>query len=132
MSFVLDTDICSAQIKGHPMVFNRFLQYGGRLHVAMATVAELALWMCRATTTSKRRQEIADCLQLVTPLDVTTAVAYKFGEIQARLFDSGLPMPEMDLLIAATALVRGYTLVTHNTADYARVPGLNMVDWLIP
>jgi predicted nucleic acid-binding protein len=38
----------------------------------------------------------------------------------------------MDLLIGSTALVHGLTLVTHNVADYANVPGLTVMDWLIP
>lgn len=36
----------------------------------------------------------------------------------------------MDLLIAATALAHDLTLVTHNTHDFAHVPGLRVVDWL--
>jgi predicted nucleic acid-binding protein len=38
----------------------------------------------------------------------------------------------MDLLIASTALVHGLTLVTHNVADFANVPSLTVVAWLIP
>ena len=40
--------------------------------------------------------------------------------------------PEMDLLIAATALVYDLTLVTHNVRDFANVPGLRVQDWLNP
>jgi len=38
--------------------------------------------------------------------------------------------PGCDLSIAATVLVHGLTLVTHNTQDFTNVPGLAMVDWL--
>ncbi len=48
MSFLLDTNICSAQIKGNKQVFNRFIQHGGRLHVSVVTVAELVIWALRA------------------------------------------------------------------------------------
>jgi predicted nucleic acid-binding protein len=41
MSFLLDTDICSAYLKGNPDVQNRFIQYGGRLQVSVITVGEL-------------------------------------------------------------------------------------------
>ena len=34
-----------------------------------------------------------------------------------------------DLLIAASALVHGLTLVTHNTVEFGRVPGLSTADW---
>ena len=57
-------------------------------------------------------------------------MSYKFGEIRAYQLDHGLSTPDMDLLIAATAVLRGLTLVTHNVEDYANVPGLEVVDWL--
>jgi predicted nucleic acid-binding protein len=41
MSFLHDTDICSAYLKGNPDVQNRFIQYGGRLQVSVITVGEL-------------------------------------------------------------------------------------------
>ena len=40
--------------------------------------------------------------------------------------------PGLDLFIASTALVHGLTLVTHNTKDFAHVPGLTLEDWLVP
>jgi tRNA(fMet)-specific endonuclease VapC len=41
-------------------------------------------------------------------------------------------VPTADLLIAATAVHHGLTLVTHNIRDYANVPGLAIEDWLAP
>ena len=73
-----------------------------------------------------------DLLRDLTVLPVTLEVARKFGEVRAGLLDQGLSTPEMDLLIASTALVHGLTIVTHNVADYTNVPGLTVVDWLIP
>jgi len=65
-------------------------------------------------------------------LAVTEAVGKKFGELRAALFDAGTPAPEMDLLIAATAIVHGLILVTDNVRDFAAVPGLTVQDWLAP
>lgn len=65
-------------------------------------------------------------------LAVTAAVARKWGELRAGLFDAGRPAPDLDLFLAATAQVHGLTLVTHNVQDYALVPGLTLADWLIP
>ncbi len=38
MSFLLDTDICSAQMKGNARVHGRFIQYGGRLSISTVTL----------------------------------------------------------------------------------------------
>ena len=40
MSFVVDTNICSAYVRGHPLVFNRFLQYSGQLFISVVTFGE--------------------------------------------------------------------------------------------
>jgi predicted nucleic acid-binding protein len=39
---------------------------------------------------------------------------------------------DVHLLIASTGLAHGLTVVTHNVTDYANVPGLKVVDWLVP
>jgi predicted nucleic acid-binding protein len=44
----------------------------------------------------------------------------------------GDPRPAWTFMIAATALVHDLTLVTHNTQDFADIPGLHVVDWLSP
>ena len=41
-------------------------------------------------------------------------------------------LPDMDAMIAATALVHNMTLVTNNTADFQSVAGLQHIDWLDP
>ncbi len=132
MSFLLDTDICSAYLKGDRLVGNRFLQYTGGLRVSMITLGELYTWVLRAKASPKRAQALIDLLNDVTVLDVTSDVAHKFGEMRADLLERGLPPSDLDLLNAATALVHNLTLVTHNTRDYLTVPGLHLADWLIP
>jgi tRNA(fMet)-specific endonuclease VapC len=132
LSFLLDTDTCSAYLKGNPVVFNRFIQYGGGLHVSVLTVGELLTWALRAKAPPQRLRDVQTLLNVVTVLDVTPPVAVKFGEVRAGLLDAGAPVPEIDLFIASTALVHGLVLVTHNVADYTNVPGLTVVDWLSP
>jgi tRNA(fMet)-specific endonuclease VapC len=131
MSFLIDTDICSAHLKTNALT-HHFLQYLGRLHISTVTLAELYTWALRAGASPKRLQSLTDLLNDVVVLDVTPPVSRRFGEIQAALIDMGHPAPGLDLLIASTALVHGLVLVTHNTKDFANIPGLTVVDWLTP
>ena len=71
MSFLLDTDTCSAYIKGNPLVFGRFVQYGGRLSISTITLGELFTWALRAKAPPGRLQDVQDLLKLVVVLDVT-------------------------------------------------------------
>ena len=45
VSYLVDTDIISAHLRGSGAVTNRFLQYSGRLHVSVVTLAELKVWV---------------------------------------------------------------------------------------
>ena len=133
MSFLLDTDTCSAYVKAVPVVFNRFVQHGGALHISAVTLGELLTWAFRANAPPRRVQGVQDLLTLVVILDITADVGRKFGELRAALLDAGIRAPDLDLLNAATALVHNLTMVTHNTKHYGNVPGLvNLVDWLVP
>jgi tRNA(fMet)-specific endonuclease VapC len=50
--------------------------------------------------------------------------------LRAKMLDTGVPLSDMDALIAATDLAHDMTLVTHNTVDFQPVAGLRLVDWL--
>ena len=132
VSFLLDTDICSAYMKGDGQVWRRFMQYGGRLHVSAITVGELFTWALRANAPPRRLQTLLNLIAGVTVLDITTDVGRRFGELRASLLDAGQGTPEMDLLIAATAIVHNLTLVTHNIQDFGNLPGLDLQDWMNP
>ncbi len=132
MSFLVDTDIISAHLRGVGVVTNRFLLYTGRLNLSVVTLAELKTWVLRKNTPQRYRQYLDALLRdfVILPLDET--IADRFGEVGAELHDRGHQLATPDLLIAATALVNGLTVVTHNVHDFGRVPGLNVVDWLQP
>jgi tRNA(fMet)-specific endonuclease VapC len=51
------------------------------------------------------------------------------GEIRATLVARGTPIGPYDVLIAGQAKAREMTLVTHNTSEFSRIPGLAVEDW---
>lgn len=65
--------------------------------------------------------------------DYSVAQVLPFEQGDVRLFESlkqqHLQVGTMDLRIAATALARSLTVVTRNTQDFQKVPGLLIDDW---
>jgi predicted nucleic acid-binding protein len=66
-------------------------------------------------------------LTLVDVLDVTVEIAEVWAQLRGLLKRRGDPLPDNDLLIAATALHRGMTVITRNYRHFARVPGLDVL-----
>ena len=52
-----------------------------------------------------------------------------FADIKAKIFDKGIRIEDMDLLIAATAIYNELTLVTNNTKHFENVPNLKIENW---
>jgi len=99
--------------------------------VALAAVSasELLFGVERANTLERRaRRErfVEDLLALIPVLPFGTAEARVHARIWAQLATSGQIIGAHDLLIAATALVHGYDVLTDNVREFRRIPGLTV------
>ena len=130
MQFLVDTDVCSAHLRGKASATAKFFQYAGRLSISVLTLGELLSWTRRKNAVAKHQSALDDLLTEINVLPVDAAIAEKFGSVRAELLDRGHVVATIDLLIASTALLHGLTVVTHNTRHFQPVPGLSYVDWL--
>jgi tRNA(fMet)-specific endonuclease VapC len=69
-------------------------------------------------------------LERVSVLEIRTEDAILAGDLLAHLWSKGKPIETEDVLIGASALSRGFTVVTHNVNHFRRIPGLKVEDWL--
>jgi len=65
----------------------------------------------------------------LTILDWSRAAARHYAEIREKLESAGMPIGNMDLMIAAHARSAGAVLVTNNERHFRRVPGLKVENW---
>jgi tRNA(fMet)-specific endonuclease VapC len=132
MSFLLDTNICSAHMRRPAQLAHRFIQYTGRLAIPTVVLGELYAGAYNHPNPSRLLNLISDLLQEVGVLDFDATCAQRFGRERGTLLQTGISVSRMDLMIASVALVHDLTLVTHNTADFQNIPGLRLDDWLTP
>jgi tRNA(fMet)-specific endonuclease VapC len=71
---------------------------------------------------------LIDALQFIV-LEFDKEDSRQAGEIRALLASRGTPIGPYDVLIAGQAVARSMILVTHDTQEFARVPGLRLDDW---
>ena len=99
--------------------------------IAAIQVTELAIGSHLADSPARaaRRDRILDELvRVATLIPLDEAEAREVARLQALLRRAGTPVGERDLQIAATALVHGHEVLTPNVKDFAKVPGLVVID----
>ncbi|HSI58759.1 MAG TPA: type II toxin-antitoxin system VapC family toxin [Ideonella sp.] len=130
--YLLDTNIWIYIMRNRPPeVRSRFSQLKrGAVVMSPVVLGELHVgW--RKSRQAQANQALLDAYLAtadIDPLDADVASAY--GEIRAALETSGTPIGANDLWIGAHARQRGWVLVTHNLAEFERIPGLQVEDWV--
>jgi tRNA(fMet)-specific endonuclease VapC len=131
MRFLLDTDTCIHWLRGTAAVRERVTAVGAReMAVSVITLAELRYGAAASARPDANHRAVDGLLGGLAVFGVSPAVARAFGEIKAKLRTRGQLLEDFDVLIAATAVTHGLTLVTNNTAHYGRIPGLRLDNWI--
>jgi tRNA(fMet)-specific endonuclease VapC len=105
---------------------------GETVGISAIVLFELRYGIIKSARPQENRAILAAFLALdVTPWPFEPEDAEEAGEIRAELERRGTPIGPYDVLIAAQARRRGAVLITANTLEFARVPGLNIENWAI-
>jgi tRNA(fMet)-specific endonuclease VapC len=102
------------------------------VRVCSVVAAELYLGCLRSAKPADSRAKIKALLQPYASLPFDDAAAEHYVNIRHHLETLGMPIGPYDLQIAAIALANNCTLVSHNTREFSRVPGLLLEDWEMP
>jgi tRNA(fMet)-specific endonuclease VapC len=131
MRYLLDTNVVSDLVR----------QPGGRIAARIAEVGESAIctsvivaaelrYGAEKRNSPRLTRQVKAVLQAMLVLPIEPPVDERYGELRYHLEERGTPIGGNDLLIAAHALVLGICLVTDNTREFSRVPGLIVENWL--
>jgi tRNA(fMet)-specific endonuclease VapC len=101
----------------------------GKIRLCSVVKAELYFGAYRSSRKKENLTLLERLFQVYASLSFDDRAAKTYGDIRAKLATLGSPIGPNDLLIASIALVNRATLITHNTKEFGRVPGLKMEDW---
>jgi tRNA(fMet)-specific endonuclease VapC len=133
MQYMLDTNICIYAIKNRPapVLANLRSHEAAGVGLSSITVAELFLGVEKSGSAGN----LVALRHFLEPLEIADfdqVAAEAYGRLRNVLERDGTPIGPLDTQIAAHALVLGISLVTNNTREFARVPGLRLEDWVKP
>ena len=127
---LLDTDICIELLRGNTEVIEKRRGYDEKVAVSFMSVAELYYGAEKSDHVSENNSLIEEFLLTVDIIHSDLEILKKFGIIKAILAKSGEILPDADIFIAATALVKCTLLITGNVNHFKRIDELRIENWI--
>ena len=132
MSYLLDTNIISLALKNNPIIKKKLKQLESKKNfpsISCISYFEIkrGLLAVKATKQIENFEELCQDYQIIFLDDL--AILEKAAEIHSNLRLRGLPIQTEDILIAATAMIKGLIVVS-NDSDFLRVEGLSLENWI--
>jgi tRNA(fMet)-specific endonuclease VapC len=130
MRYLLDTNACIAAMRNHPKLVLRMAAVSpGDCVISAITSYELFTGVEKCSQPAKERAKVDLLLKTVPELAFEPTAAREAARIRALLESQGQPIGPYDVLLAGQALAQSLILVTANTKEFSRVPGLSLEDW---
>ncbi len=131
MRYLFDTCTVSDFVKGEPKVLARVKATApGLIAVSTLTRMEVSFGLCLKPARARQLTPVLEAFfSAITTLPFTLADAQAAATVRADLKARGTPIGPYDVLIGATALARGLTIVTNNVDEFERIGGLRVEDW---
>lgn len=128
MSNLLDTDWAISYLNHVPRTVRRIdeLRPEG-ISISIVSVAEIYEGVLNSNDPERRERALQDFLRPFPIIDLNIPICRIFGIERARLRAAGTLIPDMDLLIGATALHHYLTLLSNNRRHFERLSGLRII-----
>jgi tRNA(fMet)-specific endonuclease VapC len=134
MRFLLDTNACVDYLRRKSPAVVKRIEASSPEDLCTSSIVEAELrYGAENSADAARNHGLVDALLAeLQALEFDRAAASIYGRIRKGLEAKGTPIGPHDLLIAAHALSLDATLVTSDTSEFSRVPGLQVEDWRRP
>lgn len=135
MRYLLDTSVYSQPLRRKP-VESALLHWkrvgDSECAISAVTAAEVEYGLLLENRPQRREKFVILLEDRLPVLETDTAVWLEFARLKARQRRGGREIADLDLLIAATAVVQRLVVATLNARDFKAIEGLACEDWSQP
>ena len=118
-------------LKRRPIeVLSKFNDNAGRMAMSAITLSELYHGAEKSAKVAQNLEVVEEFASLVQVLAYGIKASQHYGAIRSQLEKAGQPIGVNDLHIAAHARSEGLVVVTNNTSEFSRIPGLMVENWV--
>jgi tRNA(fMet)-specific endonuclease VapC len=131
MQYLLDTSICVFLLRQRYGVGEKVLQAGvSNCFISELTYAELLYGAEYSDYPEKNKALVNRLLSRIRVVPIKDAIPL-FAKEKARLRKAGTLVEDFDLLIGATAVQGGFTMVTGNIRHFQHIEGIQLENWVV-
>ena len=127
---LLDTDICIEILHRNKHVLIRRKEENDTLAISFMTAAELFYGAAKSNQIIHNRDIVEKFLLTINIIHSDIEISRTYGDVKTQLENSGIPLADADLFIAATAMTKCNKLVTGNIKHYMRIEQIRIENWM--
>ena len=137
MNYLLDTNICIYIIKKFPDQVIRKLESVVKskkttgIYLSSVTISELHYGVAKSCQLEKNTEALKGFLTPFQVINFDLSSAEIYGKLLSTLEKKGSVIGPYDLQIASIAMAHDFILVTNNTSEFSRIPGLSLENWVL-
>lgn len=127
----LDSDFIIALARGEEKVYNMLIALEKK-DILATTVINYFEVLSGAMLSNKKEKRVEQANMLLNRLEIVELnkeASILASKVHADLIRKGTPLSKGDLFIGSIALHLNSEIVTRNTKDFKRIPGLKVVGW---
>jgi tRNA(fMet)-specific endonuclease VapC len=129
--YLLDTNILSDLVRQPQGVIARRIAEAGEEAISTSIIVAAELrFGAEKSGSAKLADQVNLILSAIEILPLESPADREYAKLRQYLARRGTLIGPNDMLIAAQALGAGLTVVTANTGEFVRVPGLSVENWL--
>ncbi len=131
MIYLLDTNTCIQYLNGRSQTIKQRLRdtLPSQIKLCAIVKAELLYGVMKSARVDRNLAALQEFVSRFESFPFDDSAVESYARIRLHLEKAGTPIGPNDLLIASTAVTYAAVLITHNTREFKRVPGLNFEDW---
>ena len=127
IAYLIDTDWIIHYLTGNSAIIKKLWEFRPEgLGVSILSVAELYEGVYYSRNPMASQKSVDNFLENLSILELNLEICRVFGEQRGKLRKQGNMIGDLDLLIAATSLHHGLTLLTNNVRHFERLEGLKI------
>lgn len=129
--YLLDTDIVIELLRKNANVIKRIEQVKRKnCFISEITIAELYFGAAKSERYEQQVKDVETIMSFFKIIPIFECFPL-YGQLRWQLQSKGLKIGDLDIFIGATAIAKGLTMVTGNTAHFERLQNIQLENWKI-